>query len=106
MLERHHLIADRYHNKGTAFTKDERNRFHLHGILPPVVEDRDTHLACVRTEYDAEHGLHHAEPTACPSPLFSEPSRARQEAVLRPKNGDRYPNVNTPIRRSKFEALH
>lgn len=56
MLERHHLIADRYHNKGTAFTKDERNRFHLHGILPPVVEDRDTHLACVRTEYDAEHG--------------------------------------------------
>lgn len=56
MLERHHLIADRCHNKGTAFTKDERNRFHLHGILPPVVEDRDTHLACVRTEYDAEHG--------------------------------------------------
>jgi hypothetical protein len=50
MLERHHLIADRFHHKGTAFTKDERNRFHLHGILPPVVEDRDTHLACVRTE--------------------------------------------------------
>ena len=50
MLERHHLIADRFHHKGTAFTKDERDRFHLHGILPPVVEDRDTHLACVRTE--------------------------------------------------------
>ena len=38
------LLANRYHNKGTAFTADERDVFHLNGLLPPVVEDLDTEV--------------------------------------------------------------
>ena len=50
------LLANRYHNKGTAFTADERDVFHLNGLLPPVVEDLDTQLERVRAEFDAAHG--------------------------------------------------
>jgi malate dehydrogenase (oxaloacetate-decarboxylating) len=46
------LLADRYVNKGTAFSADERRRFGLDGLLPPVIEDLDTQLARVRVEYD------------------------------------------------------
>ena len=49
-------MANRYRNKGTAFTLDERDRFGLHGLLPPVVEDLTTQLHRVRTEYAAAHG--------------------------------------------------
>jgi malate dehydrogenase (oxaloacetate-decarboxylating) len=46
------LLADRYVNKGTAFSADERARLGLDGLLPPVVEDLDTQLRRVALEYD------------------------------------------------------
>lgn len=56
MLVGRQLLANRYHNKGTAFTVEERDRLRLNGLLPPVVEDLATQLARVRAEYDAAHG--------------------------------------------------
>lgn len=49
------MLANRYLNKGTAFSVDERDRFGLHGLLPPVVETLDTQLQRVRAEFDAAH---------------------------------------------------
>ena len=46
------LLADRYVNKGTAFSAAEREQFGLDGLLPPVIEDLDTQLARVEVEYD------------------------------------------------------
>jgi malate dehydrogenase (oxaloacetate-decarboxylating) len=46
------LLSDRYRNKGTAFTADERERLGLDGLLPPVVENLDTQLQRVRMEYE------------------------------------------------------
>jgi len=48
------LLADRYANKGTAFTFAERDLWGLHGLLPPVVEDLGTQLERVGVEYDAK----------------------------------------------------
>jgi malate dehydrogenase (oxaloacetate-decarboxylating) len=45
------LLANRYLNKGTAFTADERQRYGLDGLLPPVVEDLATQLDRVEAEY-------------------------------------------------------
>ncbi len=56
MLVGHQLLANRYHNKGTAFTSEERDLLQLNGLLPPVVEDLATQLQRVRAEYDAAHG--------------------------------------------------
>ncbi len=53
MLTGHERLADRYRNKGTAFSDEERRRYHLHGLLPPVVEDIETQLLRVRADYDA-----------------------------------------------------
>jgi len=50
------LLANRYHNKGTAFTAAERAALRLDGLLPPVVEDLATQLLRARTEYAAAHG--------------------------------------------------
>ncbi len=50
------LLSNRYRNKGTAFSVEERHRFGLHGLLPPVVEDLSTQLHRARTEYAAAHG--------------------------------------------------
>ena len=44
------ILADRYRNKGTAFTVDERDRLGLNGLLPPAVEDLPTQLARVAYE--------------------------------------------------------
>jgi malate dehydrogenase (oxaloacetate-decarboxylating) len=56
MLTGRNLLSNRYHNKGTAFTVEERDRFGLHGLLPPVVEELATQLHRARTEYAAAHG--------------------------------------------------
>lgn len=48
------LLRNRYLNKGTAFTAEERDRFGLNGLLPPVVETIDTQLARTRLEYDTK----------------------------------------------------
>ncbi len=48
------LLANRYTNKGTAFTADERLRYGLDGLLPPVIEPLETQLRRVETEY-GEH---------------------------------------------------
>ena len=56
MLRGRQLLSNRYRNKGTAFSTEERTEFGLHGLLPPVVEDLATQLHRVRTEYAAAHG--------------------------------------------------
>ena len=48
------LLADRYHNKGTAFSREERARYHLDGLLPPVVETLATQLMRVELAYAAK----------------------------------------------------
>jgi len=45
------LLANRYTNKGTAFTADERARYGIDGLLPPVIESIDTQLQRVELEY-------------------------------------------------------
>jgi malate dehydrogenase (oxaloacetate-decarboxylating) len=56
MLVGRQLLANRFHNKGTAFSLAERDLYGLNGLLPPVVEDLETQLHRVRTEFDAAHG--------------------------------------------------
>jgi malate dehydrogenase (oxaloacetate-decarboxylating) len=48
------LLADRYVNKGTAFTDAERQELRLDGLLPPVIEDLATQLDRVAFEYDSK----------------------------------------------------
>ena len=48
-------LRNRYLNKGTAFTDDERDRYRLHGLLPPVVETLERQLERVEAEYDTKH---------------------------------------------------
>ena len=48
-------LTNRYLNKGTAFTADERVRYGLDGLIPPVVEDLATQLERVAVEYDPKH---------------------------------------------------
>ena len=45
------LLANRYQNKGTAFSADERDRLGLSGLLPPAIETLETQLQRVELEY-------------------------------------------------------
>lgn len=56
MITGRQLLTNRYHNKGTAFSVDERDQFRLHGLIPPVVEDLAIQLDRVRAEFGAAHG--------------------------------------------------
>ena len=56
VLTGRNLLSNRYHNKGTAFSAEEREQLGLHGLLPPVVEDLSTQLLRARNEYAAAHG--------------------------------------------------
>ncbi|MEY2582394.1 MAG: hypothetical protein QOE09_2243 [Ilumatobacteraceae bacterium] len=56
MLFGRQVLANRYHNKGTAFTAKERDLYHLNGLLPPAIEDLETQLQRVTIEFDAAHG--------------------------------------------------
>ncbi len=46
------LIRNRYLNKGTAFTEEERTLLGVRGLVPPAVETIETQLDRVRAEYD------------------------------------------------------
>ena len=50
------LLADPLHNKGTAFTHEERNRYGLRGMLPPrvftIAEQEARALAAIRKKSD------------------------------------------------------
>jgi malate dehydrogenase (oxaloacetate-decarboxylating) len=46
------LIRNRYLNKGTAFTEEERTSLRVRGLVPPAVETIETQLDRVRAEYD------------------------------------------------------
>ncbi|MEJ7799723.1 MAG: hypothetical protein WKF60_04335 [Ilumatobacter sp.] len=45
------LLRNRYLNKGTAFTIEERDRLALGGLLPPVVESLERQLERIELEY-------------------------------------------------------
>ncbi len=45
------LLRNRYRNKRTAFTSQERDRLSLHGPLPPVIETLEHQLERVDVEY-------------------------------------------------------
>ena len=46
------LLQDPRKNKGTAFTKEERDKFGLNGLLPPVIESLDTQVLRVLGQVD------------------------------------------------------
>lgn len=52
MTDGNNVLADRYRNKGTAFTPEERDLYGLQGLLPPAVEDLGTQLQRVALEYE------------------------------------------------------
>jgi malate dehydrogenase (oxaloacetate-decarboxylating) len=47
------LLADPLTNKGTAFSEAERDRYHLHGLLPPHVGTLESQIARRRRAMEA-----------------------------------------------------
>lgn len=45
------LLNDRYYNKGTAYSHDERHRLKLHGILPTNIQTLDQQVARAYKQY-------------------------------------------------------
>lgn len=48
VLSGYELLADPRLNKGTAFSEEERDAFHLHGLLPPLVSTLDEQISRAR----------------------------------------------------------
>ncbi|KAH8692435.1 putative malate dehydrogenase [Talaromyces proteolyticus] len=50
-LESHALLHNSYYNKGSAFTKEERHTFKLHGLLPPNVQTLEEQVKRAYDQY-------------------------------------------------------
>ena len=47
------LLNDRYYNKGTAFSHDERHRLDLYGMLPTNIQNLDQQVARAYDQYQS-----------------------------------------------------
>jgi malate dehydrogenase (oxaloacetate-decarboxylating) len=47
------VLRNPYFNKGTAFTREEREEFDLHGLLPPNVQSLEEQLARAYAQYSS-----------------------------------------------------
>jgi malate dehydrogenase (oxaloacetate-decarboxylating) len=46
-------LHNSYFNKGSAFTKEERHEFRLHGLLPPNIQTLDEQVARAYEQYSS-----------------------------------------------------
>lgn len=54
-IQSHALLHSSYFNKGSAFTKEERYTFHLHGLLPPNIQTLDEQVSRAYEQYSSRH---------------------------------------------------
>jgi malate dehydrogenase (oxaloacetate-decarboxylating)(NADP+) len=69
------LLNDPVHNRGTAFTEEERTSHHLEGLLPAAVDDLPTQLKRVL-------GHLSAKPTALEQYIYLQDLRDRNETLF------------------------
>jgi malate dehydrogenase (oxaloacetate-decarboxylating)(NADP+) len=74
-LEGTALLNDPAHNHGTAFTEEERSRFHLEGLLPAAVDDLPTQMKRVL-------GHLSAKPTALEQYVYLQDLCDRNETLF------------------------
>src|SRR5260370_41698470 len=74
-LEGTALLNDPVHNRGTAFTEEERSTLHLEGLLPAAVDDLPTQLKRVL-------GHLSAKPTALEQYIYLQDLRDRKETLF------------------------
>src|SRR5919198_1244799 len=88
------LMSDPVLNKGTAFTKEERTEFGLHGLLPPVVETLEQQ--CVRA-YEA----YKRKDDDLERHIFLRPTKAKRSKLSIPQPyrhiAEMAPIIYTPI---------
>src|SRR5258708_10826707 len=64
-LEATAILNDPVFNRGTAFTEEERSKYHLEGLLPAAVDDLPTQLKRVLGHFSAK-------PTALQQHIYFE----------------------------------
>jgi malate dehydrogenase (oxaloacetate-decarboxylating)(NADP+) len=69
------LLNDPVHNRGTAFTEEERSAHHLEGLLPAAVDDLSTQLKRVL-------GHLSAKPTALEQYIYLQDLCDRNETLF------------------------
>ncbi len=74
-LEGAAILADPVHNRGTAFTEQERARYHLEGLLPAAVDDLSTQMKRVL-------GHLSAKPTALEQYIYLQELCDRNETLF------------------------